>query len=191
MSASSPNKKARHPRLRWLRTWIEHVFAVLGVLFLAYHAGFDLSVMTSSSMAPTLCGNSREDGEWILSEKISYWFRGPRRWEVVTFQGTFGAQVMKRVVGLPGEKVSLKDGRVLIDREPVDCPPSVENISYLPYGKIHRGGSADCGDGYFVLGDNSVDALDSRFEGPLSIEKITGRAWLVVWPLSKFRFATP
>jgi len=192
MSRAQPD--SRGPLWRVARRMLrcaEHVLALIGALFLIYHLGFDLSVMTSYSMAPTLNGTSVENGDWILTEKVTYWFRAPRRWEVVTFRGPDGVQVMKRVAGLPWENVGLKDGRVEIDGLPLVHPACLDDIKYLAYGKLFRGRCASCEDGYFVLGDFSKDSQDSRFDGPLALERISGRAWLVVWPLSRMRLVGP
>jgi signal peptidase I len=168
------------------------MLATVGVLSIIYHVGFDVSVVVSGSMAPTLRGMSRENGEWVLMEKVSYWFRRPRRWEVVTFvDKELGIQVMKRVVGLPGETVSLEDGRVCIGGEPAPMPESISDLRYLAMGNVFRGKSVACGDGYYVLGDDTVDSQDSRFTGPLELSSIRGRAWLVVSPLSAARFVNP
>ncbi len=181
----------RRGLVRRLARSLEHGFAILGVVFLAYHVCFNLSVIVSGSMAPALNGESRQDGEWVLTEKVSYWFRAPRRWEVVTFLSKEGNQRMKRVVGLPGEKVSLIDGEVAIGAAVAERPASLAGLKYYAYGALHRGKQADCADRYYVLGDDSKDSQDSRFDGPVSEDAIMGRAWLVVWPLSQFRFVTP
>jgi signal peptidase I len=154
--------------------------------------GFDLSVVVSGSMAPALRGTSREDGEWVLLEKVSYWLRPPRRWEVVSFiDEEFNIQVMKRVVGLPGETVSLRDDRLHIDGEAVPVPEPLRHLKYMESGNLRRGRSVACGDGYYVLGDDTMDSEDSRFTGPIKTSSIRGRAWLVVSPLSAARFVNP
>lgn len=191
MSPREPDKPRRRPWLRRLCRWLEHGFAALGVLFVVYHVGFDLSVIVSASMRPTLNGTSAANGDWVLTEHVSYWFRKPRRWEVVTFRNTEGFRVMKRVVGLPGETVALRDGRIEIDGEPVERPASIRDIEYLPYGRLKRSRQAPCGTGYFVLGDDSRDSWDSRFEGPVPAERILGRALAVVWPAEDARFVNP
>lgn len=186
--------RARSHR-RWYRLplrWGEHALAILGGLLVVYHVGFDTSVVVSSSMAPTLRGTSREEGEWVLLEKVSYWFRPPRRWEVVSFiDEEFNIQVTKRVVGLPGESVSLRDDRLHIDGEAVPVPESLGHLKYMQSGNLRRGRSVPCGDGYYVLGDDSMDSEDSRFTGPIARSSIRGRVWLVVSPLSAARFVNP
>ena len=68
----------------------EPVFAAIGLAFVVYSVGFDISVVTSGAMAPTLQGSAFGDGDVVLTEKLSYWFRGPRRWEVLTFRNSEG-----------------------------------------------------------------------------------------------------
>jgi signal peptidase I len=176
---------------RGLLRLAQHVFAAIGFAVVAWHLALDLSVVTSPSMSPTLQGTRLEDGDWILTEKLSYRLRRPRRWEVVTFTDQEGRQIMKRVVALPGEHVSLRDREVCIDGVPVRRPHSIEHLRYYDYGNLHNGAAVSAGDGYYVLGDHSGDSQDSRFEGPLGRDRITGRAWLIVWPLGRIGFVTP
>jgi signal peptidase I len=177
--------------VRLLLRAAEHGLAIIGLGFLVYHLCFDLSVMVSGSMEPALRGESREDGEWVLTEKVSYWFRRPRRWEVVTFRSDEANQRMKRVVGLPGERTSLVEGQVAIDGGVIERPASLAYLNYCAYGDLRGGRQADCGDGYYVLGDDSEDSQDSRYEGPLCGDAVVGRAWLVIWPPSRVRFVGP
>ena len=186
--------RSKRPLLKFLRCLArqaEHGFAVLGVLFVVYHVGFDMSAMSSPSMSPTLQGKDLKRGDRILTEKVSYWFRRPRRWEVMMFRTDAGEQRMKRVVGLPGEEVSLVNGEVAINGEVLPRPESLRSVEYYAYGTLFGGRSAPCRDGYFILGDDSADSQDSRYEGPLDQEAIVGRAWMVVWPLSRLGFVNP
>jgi len=169
----------------------EHAFAVVGVIVLTYHLCFDVSVIISQSMMPALRGSDPEHGEVVLTEKLSYRLREPRRWEVVGFRNDLDMRVMKRVVGLPGEAVALRRGRAVVDGWALRPPPSLHYLNYLAYGNCTRGRTTSCGDGYFVLGDHSIDSQDSRFEGPLPPDRIMGRAWLVIWPLTSVRFVGP
>lgn len=137
-------------------------------------------------MSPTLQGNSPDDGDRVLTEKVSYWFRRPRRWEVITFINDTGDKRMKRVAGLPGENVQMvKPGELLIDGRLVD-PPKVLDHAYLRFGNLTDGKPVPCGDGYYVLGDDLKDSDDSRFNGPVPAHRIVGRSWLIVWPWPRF-----
>ena len=162
------------------------IFALIGLLFVLYLVSIDVSQVHSPSMSPTLCGTSSADGDWVLVEKITYWFRSPRRWEIVQFFSNDGYRVCKRVVGLPGERVEIRDLFVMIDGQPLARPESLPFLKYYNFGPhAHRGESIDCSEGYFLLGDDSKDSQDSRFDGPLDPERIRGRAVMILWPPSR------
>ncbi len=181
----------RHKTLRRLLRVIEHALAAVGAVFIAYHVAFDLSVMTSGSMSPTLKGEGREGSDHILTEKVSYWFRGPRRWEIVTFLSEEGERRTKRVVGLPGETVSLTSDGLVVSGASVAFPEALAFLQYYPYGNLRRGASVPCGDGYYVLGDDSRDSDDSRYNGPVARDAIIGRTWLRAWPPARFGSVNP
>lgn len=179
-------------RVRRVLRLCEHMLAVAGALFIIYHVGFDVSVMTSGSMSPTRRGNDARSGDRILTERFTYWFRKPHRWEVITFQTDAGLQVMKRVVGLPGETVSMqKDGTILINGVAAERPASLRSIRYYALGNLHRGAPVKCEQGHYVLGDDSADIEDSRYEGPVKPDQIADRAWLVLWPMGYMRSLNP
>ncbi len=106
----------------------EHALAAMGALFLVYHLFFELSVVVSPSMSPTLQGTGPQNGDWVLMERASYLVRKPHRWEVVAFRNSYGTPVMKRVVGLPGEDVSLSDGEILINGAVTQRPASLAGL---------------------------------------------------------------
>ncbi len=175
-------------RRGWLRAvarWIERTLALAGFLFLVYHGFFELSVISSDSMSPTLQGTSPDNGDWVLSEKVTGRWREPDRWEVVHFYTSVGLSVMKRVVGLPGEKVGLEKNQIYIDEAPLARPARFKDLMYYSYGNLGAGRTVDCRGGYYVLGDDSRDSQDSRYEGPVSAKELRGRAWLIIWPLHR------
>src|SRR5436853_6288954 len=102
-------------RRRILRS-LARSLAIVGAGALVYHSLFHVSVVISDSMAPTLRGNSAS-GDYVLTERVTYRLRAPRRWEVVMFpEPELQVQVMKRVVGLPGETVALSQEAQTIAR---------------------------------------------------------------------------
>jgi signal peptidase I len=184
---SGPRRRRRW--IRWILRQTERALALFGLAAIVYLVCFDLSRMTSSSMAPTLWSDDWSDGDLVLTEKVSYWFRQPRRWEVVAFRRPDGHQVMKRVVGLPGETVQLQpDGTIRIDGQPIDRPPELDSLKYYAYGNLALRLTAQCGDGYYVLGDDSRDSDDSRFNGAVRRDRLIGRAWLILAPAEHFGF---
>ena len=99
---------------------------------------------------------------------------------------------MKRVVGLPGESVGIIDGRVIVNGDQIPMPKTLSFLKYYAeYGLIAQGRTYQCTDGYFVLGDDTDDSQDSRFEGELAPDRIRSRAWLVIWPPKRIGFLTP
>ena len=147
------------------------------------------------SMMPTV-----NPGEYVLIDKISPRFNDYERGDIVVFQppdgfGQGGVPFIKRVIGMPGDTISLENGRVFV-QEPGASPVRIEE----PY-LVHTiaGGMAPTlpkdsegttswtvPDGtYFVMGDNRPDSQDSRFFGVVDRELIVGRAWLRYFPLDR------
>jgi signal peptidase I len=127
------------------------------------------------SMEPNLHTNQR-----LVVEKLSYRFHGPQRFDVVVLKlPNQGEELLiKRVVGLPGETVEIRNGKVYIDGNPLAEPfldvqtrPGRNDRVVVP--PLH----------VFVLGDNRDHSNDSRSFGPIPIENIVGRAWLSYWPV--------
>ena len=149
---------------------------------------FDRGTMISGSMSPTLKGTDKA-GDTVLVDRVTYRLRAPRRGELVSFEDDEGVRVIKRLVGLPGETVSIADGRALIDGRPLMEPLAFRGIRYSHAGlfvsparrfKVSPGN-------YFVLGDDSGDSYDSRYWGGLRADQIRGRAVAVIWPPSRIR----
>ncbi len=189
---SAKPARSRWPRVKRALRIAERYFAITGILLTLYLACFESSRMISGSMAPTLEGDGKKDSDVVLIEKVSYWFRNPRRWELVAFTTRDHLQVMKRTVGLPGEIIQLeRDGTLRVNGDPIAQPASIAGLKYLCFGNLAEGATARCGDGFFMLGDDSADSVDSRFDGPLDRERIRGRPWLIIWPPSRIRFVNP
>jgi len=144
--------------------------------------------MTSGSMSPALQGTSYENGDRILVEKVTGWFRAPRRWEIYFLYDAEGTPVAKRIVGLPGEKISIKENGLYVNGVEIHPPERLQSLKYYPLGNLARGGEIECGKDYFVLGDDSKDSYDSRFLGPVKSAQLRGRAWCILWPPSRAGF---
>ena len=125
------------------------------------------------SMEPNLETNQR-----LVVEKVTYHFREPQRGDVVVLRLPDHSRelLIKRVIGLPGERVAIHDGKVFINGEPLDEP-------YLRQPTRGRMDEVLVPDRHvFVLGDNRSASNDSRTFGPVPYEAIVGRAWLSYWP---------
>ncbi len=133
--------------------------------------------VTSGSMEDTIPSSSR-----VLSSRVHYWFSDPSRSDVVIFDAPDGDEYyyIKRIIGLPGETVTIKDGLVYINdsEDPLDEPyvKGVPNGDFGPYEVPENS--------YFVLGDNRDNSSDSRYwiNTYVSRDKIYARALLVYWP---------
>jgi signal peptidase I len=192
----APGDKVSAKKIGWAKKLFrltERTFAIIGILFIIYHTCFNVSAITSDSMAPTLIGENSDSPDIVLAERISYWFRKPRRWEIVKYHtpDILNIQVMKRIAALPGETIAIEDYWLQIDDRPIERPESLHFLKYYPFGYLHKGRSQQCTNGYFVLGDDSKDSSDSRFDGEIPLSKLEGRAWLILWPPSRFGLLTP
>lgn len=143
------------------------VGAVVAVLF-----GNRRVLVRGVSMVPALA-----EGERVLVDRLAYWTGRPRRGDVVLLRGLPGAGpglLLKRVVGLPGETVTLARDRLHV------------NTSILDLGRPVIGSSpgrwALGPDAYFVLSENLAIGTDSRHTGPVHSSDLLGRAWLVYAP---------
>ena len=138
------------------------------------------------------------DHEYLIIDEISYRLNQPKRGDIVVFRYPRDPQefYIKRIIGLPGEKVEIRDGKVIIYNQSEPDGFSLQE-DYLPEGTRTDGGlgreQIQLEDGeYFVLGDNRNSSKDSRSFGPVSKSFVTGKVLLRGWPLSKFDvFKTP
>ena len=125
-----------------------------------------------------------ENGDYLIIDEISYQFRDPQRGEVVVFKypNDPSQRYIKRIIGLPGETVEIKEGEVIIYNQ--SGRQFLEEAEYLN-SSVYTPGDLQItlgGEEYFVLGDNRVASLDSRRWGPLAEDYIIGRVFLRAWP---------
>jgi len=169
-----------------------HGLAMFGLFCLGKAACFEVHRVASGSMIPTLYGADHSQGDLVLSEKVTLALRAPRRWEVIAFYDSFDNLILKRVVGLPGETVQLlENGDLAINGKRQLRPASLAKIEYKRYGNLMRGQTAECGDGYFVLGDDSRDSDDSRYNGPVPPDDIVARPLLILSPANRRGWVQP
>jgi len=160
------------------------VFAVVFV-WLIHNYIFQPFVVFGPSMEPNFY-----NGDYLIIEKVSYYFRQPKRGEVVVFDSPQkkGDFLIKRVVGLPNERVEIKNGKIFIYNQ--DYPEGIElkENDYLPNG-YSTSGQIDYSlkdNEYFLLGDNRYVSLDSRSFGPIPKDKIIGHSLIRGWPIRAF-----
>jgi signal peptidase I len=139
------------------------------------------------SMAPTLLG-AGSSGDWVLVWRPAYTLRDPARWDVVVVRrGTSRSdrESVKRIVGLPGERIEVQGGRVHVDGEPLIPPTTIEDVYVASKGQWGYGAFRLGADEYFLLGDNSYPSADSRQWGPVTRESIQGRVVCIVHPAQR------
>lgn len=130
-------------------------------------------VVDGPSMRPTLIG-----GEWIVVNRLSYKLGSPRRGDVIVFLPPTNAQtddLIKRVVGLPGETVEIREGSVRINGQALGEPYAVGTTMSENHWQLGK-------DQLFVMGDNRELSLDSRSFGPIALSHVVGKAWVIYWP---------
>lgn len=127
-------------------------------------------------------------GEYVLANKFEYRFAKPKRGDVVIFKHSEAADFIKRVIGVPGDKVELKGGKFYINGKVLEETYLLPENQNIPGGDfLSEGGYVEVPEGkLFVVGDNRRNSSDSRTWGFLDTADIKGKAWLVYWPISAF-----
>ena len=140
--------------------------------------------VVGNSMHPTY-----KNGEFLMANKISYKFSEPQRGDVVIFKYSDTQDFIKRIIGIPGDKVMIKDGKIYINDELLDESNYLADTVISNGGSyIHEGQTITVNEGqYFVCGDNRTNSSDSREFGPVDESKIKGKAWIVFFPFNEFR----
>jgi len=181
-----------------LRTIIEYGFTVVVAIAIALLV--QAFVVKPYRVPTPSMANTVKPGDRVIIDRILYGHREIERGDIVVFNGgeAVGDQVLlKRVVGLPGDVLSIEDGHLMVNGARAD-----ESFVRRVGGRVEPTQPGPGGftapwslqkpypvpDGYYyVLGDNRTDSYDSRFWGPIARRAIIGRALVVYWPLSGIR----
>lgn len=186
-SASEDEQQPTTGSFLWELIRIVVIAFVIMVVFRIFVA--EPFVVSGSSMVPNF-----HNKEYLVVDKLSYRFNEPVRGDVVVFKypKDTSQYFIKRIIGLPNEKVQIDGGRVKVFNDQYPDGIVIEE-PYLPsddatFGKsdIVSLGSSE----YYVLGDNRLASSDSRVWGILPEQNIVGRAWLRAFPLSEFGLPT-
>jgi signal peptidase I len=169
-------------RLALLRLFIqESLQVILPALVLALTVHLFLAQATivyGQSMEPNLSERQR-----LIIDKFSYHFRPPQRNDIVVLDiPGMNEMLVKRVIGLPGETVEIRQGVVYVNGSPLPEPfpheLGFQSMEPMTLGPLN----------YFVMGDNRDNSNDSRSFGPVKRETIVGRVWLRYWPLDQLKY---
>lgn len=158
------------------------VFALL-IIFLVRYFLFKPFYVKGASMEPNFF-----DKEYLIIDELTFRFREPQRGEIVVFHypGDRSEYFLKRIIALPGERVKIKDGQIIIYNE-ASPEGYVLQEDYLPLGlqnkpDVNYNLSATQ---YFVMGDNRNSSFDSRYFGPIEEKELVGRVILRGWPFNR------
>ena len=148
-------------------------FLIAGLLFLAVNLFTARIRVEGGSMEPSL-----HDGEFVVINRLAYRWNDPQRGEIIVFRFPLDPErrFIKRIIGLPGDTVTVKAGQVLVNNLPLDEPYLADPPRYDGTWTVEEGQ-------VFVLGDNRNNSSDSQNWGNLSTDEIIGKAIIVYWPL--------
>ena len=166
--------------------WAAEIAAVL-ILGIVLAVGYGkITVMQEGSMDPTL-----NAGDVLLVNRMAYRFSTPKRGDIIVYKtgddSKKASTHIKRIIGLPGETIQIKDGQILIDGETYQEDggfPAIENAG-VAETRVTLGNGE-----YFVLGDNRNNSEDSRYADMGNVKKrnIIGKVWFIASPWSRFGF---
>ncbi len=177
-TTQSDTQPQPEPVIEQPANWKRFALDILETLVLAVVLYFGINAVSARvlvdgfSMRPTL-----QDGEYILVNKLAYKFSEPVRGDIVVFVFPVNPEedLIKRIIGVPGDTITIQDGMltvngVVVDEPYINAPPAYNGTWQVPKGEL------------FVLGDNRNDSRDSHQWGLLPIENVIGRAVLIYWP---------
>ena len=153
--------------------WREIVETALltAIIFLAVNAVIGRFRIESVSMQPNLY-----EGEYVIVDKVSYSLNSPQRGDIIVFEKAAQPDLIKRVIGLPGDTVEVRNAQVFVNGTAL-VEPYVANPPNYAFGPVQVEPGR-----YFVMGDNRSNSSDSHVWGTIPRETIVGRAWIIYWP---------
>jgi signal peptidase I len=158
------------------------VFAIAIFLFV-YLLILQPHKIKGTSMEPNF-----HNSEFVLTDRLSYRFGEPSRGDVIVFKAPpdYQEEYIKRIIGLPNEQIMIKAGRVYINGEILTEPYLPINLYIAPGSFAAEGKTLTIPpDSFFAMGDNRNHSYDSRGFGFVEQKRITGRAWVIYWPLQR------
>lgn len=157
---------------KFVKEYVPYIIIIILVLLIKRYVVTPIRV-NGPSMFPTL-----KDKDIMILDEVSYKINGLKRFDIVVLDYK-GEKLIKRVIGLPGEKIEYKDNKLYVDGKVVEekfSHADTEDFNEIIVGKNR----------YFVLGDNRVNSTDSRIIGTVSIKDIRGTTKLTIFPFKRF-----
>jgi signal peptidase I len=168
-AVEQPNSRTKSA----LRELVETVLLTLLIYALVRSFLFENYRVVGRSMIPTL-----EDDQYLAVNKLDYRLHEPQRGDIIVFRDPSSDErkLIKRVIGLSGELIEIREGQVYINSQPLDEPYIEAPPRYFyPPTQVPEGQ-------YFVMGDNRNNSSDSHNWGTLPRDMIVGKAWVSYWP---------
>lgn len=164
-----------------LKEWVGVILTAIAIVVLLRVFIIDNRVVPTPSMVPSI-----ECGDRLFVEKVTHRFKGLNRGEVIVFAPPEASgltdDLIKRLIGLPGDTVEIRDGQLYVNDKVVQEPYLAEPIENdfakvtVPPGKI------------FVLGDNRNHSFDSEEWGFADVDSVKGKAFYTYWPLNRMKY---
>jgi signal peptidase I len=187
LETTQPEVQAQvEPEPQQTENWKRFALDILETIILAVVLYFGINAISARvrvdglSMNPTL-----QNGEYILISRLAYKTGEPQRGDIIVFSLPTDQKqdLIKRIIGLPGETIKIQDGKVLVNGVPLEEP-------YIAQPPVYNG-EWTVGEGQlFVLGDNRNDSKDSHQWGLLPAENVIGKALLIYWPPPEWEFVS-
>ncbi|HPI67433.1 MAG TPA: signal peptidase I [bacterium] len=180
---ASPKEKAKENFKIFLWETIKIVIVALIIILPLRYYVVQPFYVKGASMEPNFY-----DHEYLIINEISYRFNEPARGDIVVFKypQNIKEYYIKRIIGLPGERIVIKDGQVNIFNQQHPAGKTLSE-TYLESG-VETWGDIDVTlgvDEYYVLGDNRTSSKDSRIFGPVARQFIVGKTWVRGWPFNR------
>lgn len=163
---------------------IEAIVVALAISVVLYLFFMTPHEVVGTSMVPNF-----QNGEHLIANKVIYRFSTPQRGDVVIFKYSDTQDFIKRIVGMPGDEVSLRDGKIYLNGSQFDETDYLDPTVYSSGGDgLSEGETITVPeDEYFVAGDNRPHSSDSRSFGTIERSSVKGKAWIVYFPFDQFR----
>lgn len=160
---------------------LETIAVSLIIFFFLNHFVFQPHEVNGQSMYPTF-----HHGDRLLTSKFSYRFGDPQYNDIIVFKapGHEEYDYIKRIIGMPGDKIKLKDGQVYRNGVLIDEKSYLQD-NVQSFGENYLRNDEETtvpNESYFVMGDNRTNSSDSRNFGPVPDKNIVGKAWFRYWP---------
>ena len=168
--------------------FLQGIVVFLALLVMVYLFVMSPQEINGASMEPNFY-----NGEFILTNKIEYKLRNPKRGEVVIFKSPKNKEIdyIKRIIGLPGDTVKLYKNALYVNGQKLDEPYLAPGVYIFGGSYLAEGYEVTVPPGtYFVAGDNRPHSSDSREFGPIAKEDFIGHAILRYWPFTKAELLT-